>query len=172
MKKHTIRTAILTCLATVLVLGAVVAPSLSYFTTYVTAQGGYPIHLGDVMTRIEEVVDASGNKEIRVQNIGETEVFVRVRVFSDSTVTVTFTEPDGGNHWYKDGDYWYYRGVLKPGPAPDYLGELTCVLKATITREGGLDEGYNVIVVQECTPALKDKNGDYYAVWDLKAEEG
>ena len=34
----------------------------------------------------------------------------------------------------------------------------------------GLDQDFNVIVVQECTPVLYDENGNPYADWNAVAD--
>lgn len=158
MKKHTFRTVLLTCLALVMVLGASVGESLSYFTTYVTARGGHPIRLEAVDVRVRERMD--GNvKQISIENVGEAECFVRVLVLHDSLAEVTFS----GEGWtLGDDGYWYYSQPLAPG-------EVSSVLSAAVTAVEGADQDYQVVVYAEATPVLHDEAGNAYADWNMKA---
>ena len=56
MKKKT-KVFWLTAAALVFLAGAAVPPAMAYFTTYVEAEGGYPITLGNETT-IEEKVES------------------------------------------------------------------------------------------------------------------
>ena len=160
MKKHYFRTALLTCLALVMVLGASVGESLSYFTTYVTAQGGHTIYLRNVNVWVDETVDGN-TKQIVMRNTGEEECFVRVRVICGSLVELDFANTEAG--WYDGGDgYWYYSDPLPVGGA-------STTLRTAITFKGGTDRDYNVIVIGEATPVLYDQNGNAYADWTKKA---
>ncbi len=160
-------------LAAVMVLGAWVGPSASYFTTYVTAEGGYTLELSQRKVLTHEEVDANV-KNISVQNVGEQECYARVRVVASDPVAVTYS----GSGWSDGGDgYWYYAGPLQPG-------ELTGVLAAAInlpteSPERPIPEGteLNVVVVSECAPVLYDDsgaakgNGPAYEGWALTAKE-
>ena len=160
MKRRTPWTALLTCWALILVLGVGVTPSLSYFTTYVTAEGGYDIVLKQVKSELHEDYDYNAKaKNIQIENVGEVDCYVRVRVLAGSTVGLSFS----GDGWYQDGNYWYYRDIVKPG-------EITGLLQAKIDHDQTSDREYNVIVISECTPVLYDKDGNPYADWTLRAE--
>ena len=161
MKKQTIRTALLTCLALILVLGASVGPSLSYFTTYVTAEGGYTIELHRVETEVHETFDG-GAKHITIENTGKVDCYVRVRLYAGTMIGLSYS----GNGWSLGEDgYWYYDTILPAGAS-------TSELTASITPAEGLDQNYNVIVVEECTAVQYDAAGQPYADWTLTAEEG
>ncbi len=162
-------------LAAAMVLSATIAgPAESYFTTYVTAQGGYTLRLHDVEVIPHESVDANV-KNISVQNTGESECYVRVRVVSGQQVPVAYA----GAGWTDGGDgYWYYGDVVAPNA-------ITGVLAATITLptsspEKPIPEGtaVNVVVVTECTKVLYDENGEArpngpaYMGWELTVKEG
>lgn len=162
MKKHNIRTAVLSCLALVLVISVHIAPSLSYFTTYVTAQGGYPIRLRMVDTDMTETFVSE--KEITIKNTGEQDCYVRVRVLAGALIDLN-VYGDGWSALQADG-YYYYSEILKPG-------ETASLLHAGITRKEGLkDQDYNVVVVEECTPVQYDANGQPYADWTMSIKGG
>lgn len=164
-------------LAAVMVLCAAVGPSASYFTTYVTAEGGYTLRLRDVRVIPHEEVDFNV-KSITIQNIGragDPACYVRARVVSGSQVPVTLS----GAGWSQAGDgYWYYSGVLQPG-------ESTGVLRAEIAlpepqQTSPIPEGttIDVVVLSECAKVLYDDagapkpNGPDYEGWSLTAKEG
>lgn len=160
-------------LAAVLVLGASVGPAASYFTTYVTAQGGYTLELAQRRVFTHETVDANV-KSVTVENTGEQECYVRVRVVSTTEVPVSYA----GAGWMDGGDgYWYYQDPVQPGGS-------TGVLKASInlptsSPERPIPEGtqVNVVVLSECAPVLYDDagaakaNGPSYEGWALTAKE-
>ena len=104
MKKHTVWTTLLACLALVLVLNVGIKESLAYFTTYVTARGGYTIELKEVETTIDEEFEPNV-KKISIINTGEDRCYVRVQLFYSSLVEITF---GGSSKWFEGADgYWY-----------------------------------------------------------------
>ena len=62
MKKKT-KVFWLTAAALVFLAGAAVPPAMAYFTTYVEAEGGYPITLGNETTIEEKVENIINTKE-------------------------------------------------------------------------------------------------------------
>lgn len=156
MSRATMRTVLLSVLALVLVVSAGAGESLSYFTTYVTAEGGYTIELHDVDTHIEETFDG-GTKHINIRNIGEGDCYVRARIFSGDFVELAIS----GEGWSDGGDgYWYYAGIVHPG-------EAAAQLDARVTPGTEVKQDYNVIVVAECTPVQFDVDGQPFADWTL-----
>ena len=104
MKKKT-KVFWLTAAALVFLTGAAVPPAMAYFTTYVEAEGGYSITLGNETT-IEEKVE-NMEKHIVLTNTGESDCFVRVKVFVGSQITLTMS----GSSWNQGEDgYWYCSG--------------------------------------------------------------
>lgn len=166
--------AALPVLAAALVLGAAAGPSASYFTTYVTAQGGETVYLYDVRVTPHETVDAN-TKTITVENTGAVECYARVRVAASVDVPVAYA----GEGWTDGGDgYWYYGAILQPG-------ETSGELKAQITLptsgpEKPIPDGtvVNVVVLSECAKVFYEDsgmpkpNGPDYEGWDLTAKEG
>lgn len=166
--------AALPALAAALVLGAAAGSSSSYFTTYVTAQGGHTLQLHDVYIIPHEHVDANV-KDITVENVGETECWVRARAIAPEGLELRGVEiAYSGEGWrFNETDgWWYYAEPIQPGAS-------TPTLKASITLPqkddlNPIPEGaeLNVVVVTECTKVLYDDNGAPYADWALMAKEG
>ena len=134
-----------------------VGSAMAYFTTYSTAGGGVTMNMGFTETSPNETVDQNG-KHVTISNIGDYDCFVRVTAFAP--MELTYTAPNGG--WKAEDDgYWHYEGVL---PA----GETTPKLNISYTFPSGDDkpEEFNIVVIQECTPVLYDKDGTPYADWN------
>lgn len=146
--------------ALILAGGAGVQEAMAYFTTYVTAAGGHPVTLG-YETEIEEDVEDM-TKHIVIANTGESDCYVRVKVFGGSQFPLTISPGEG---WSQGADgYWYYDEILP-------VGEKTSVLLAAIEEIPEDYEGtFNIIVVQECTPVLYDEDGSPYADWEKEAD--
>ena len=164
------RKVMLPVLAAALVLGASAGTATSYFTTYVTAQGGHALQLRDVQTTPHEEVDQNV-KNIWVENTGEVECWVRAKAVAPTGVEISY----GGEGWtLNEADGWYYYGT------PVQPGQSTPVLTAAITMPKSEDElnpipegtELNVIVVTECTKVLYQDDGTPYANWDLSVKEG
>lgn len=161
MKKRQIkkRTVCLAAAAFALLGTAGLGQAMGYFTTYVTAAGGYPVELG-YETEIEENV-TDMTKHIVISNTGETDCYVRVKVFSGSQFEIDFSSA-GGWSLGEDG-YWYYQEILP-------VGEDTSELLAAITVPEDYKDTFNIVVVQECTPVLYDQAGQPYADWERAAD--
>ena len=135
-----------------------VGSAMAYFTTYVEAEGGYPITLGNETT-IEEKVE-NMEKHIVLTNTGESDCFVRVKVFAGSQITLTMS----GSSWNQGEDgYWYYSDIV---PVSGNTEEL--LAKIAVPEE--YKESFNVVVVQECTPVLYEEDGTPYADWNRIAD--
>lgn len=140
-------------------------PSMAYFTTYASAKGGYELAAGP-KTEIHEEIDGL-KKHIRIENTGEGDCFVRVKIFAGGLTDIS-CPPEGGNWQEGEGGYWYYGKILAPG-------ETTDGLTASITIPEGMEgmaDNFNVIVVQECTPVLYRKDGTPYGDWNRKTQKG
>ena len=166
------RTVFLAAFALILLFGSSLKDSLAYFTTYTTTRGSARLVLGS-KTEIEEEIEGF-IKKIQIVNTGDADCFVRARIYAGNLLKLTESEivPEGGAaHWRKDADgWWYYEAVLKPGEATNVLSVEIGVSPELM----GLDiDNFNVIVVQESTPALYQEDGTPYADWNLsiKPEE-
>ena len=154
-KKHLI----LAVLAIVLVLCASIGTTLSYFTTYSDAKGGYVIHLSP---RTEITEDVDGNiKKIQILNNGLSDedtgsfpIFVRVKVFNGTDCTTESVNSAGWEYSAEDG-YYYYQNVI-------YAGERTAFLNIEVkaTESAAAGDVIDVIVVYEYVPAVFDSNGN------------
>lgn len=122
--------------------------AMAYFTTNVTAAGGHPVTLGYETDIEEDVSDMT--KHIVITNTGETDCYVRVKVFGGSQFEIAFT---AGSGWSQEADgYWYYSEILPAG------GE-TSELLAKIQVPEDYTDTFNIVVVQECTPVLYNEDG-------------
>lgn len=123
----------------------------AYFTTYVTAQGSYDVSWYHEEKLHEEYHD--WNKLVTISSEEESiPVFVRVKAFSGSTYTLTYT----GSDWTDGGDgYYYYKTPLEGGATTTGLNIAIANVPTTAT-EG---QNFNVVVIYESIPATYDANG-------------
>jgi len=129
----------------------------AYFTTYVSAGGSQVVRLGST-TEIHEDVSQM-TKRISIENASaENDCFVRVKVFYGGDLEVVYS--DAENNWQEgEGGYWYYQPIL---PA----AQMTTGLDVKINVPEGYDkDGFNVVVIQECTPVVYDEEGNPTADW-------
>ena len=152
--------------AAIVLVGSVsVQSAMAYFTTYVKAKGGYEITLGS-QTEIHEDVK-NMTKEIKISNTGETDCYVRVKVFCGSQLDIDYSgavDEKGNAYWTKGDDgYWYYKDILPVGSTSE-------VLQAKIKLPEDYKDSFNVIVVQECTPVQYKEDGTPYADWNAKVD--
>lgn len=156
----------LSLVALLLVVATTLDSALAYFTTYVSAEGGYEITLG-TETEIEEDVEDM-TKVIVLENTGEADCYVRVKLYIGSQLSITYSgavDDNGNAYWTKgDDDYWYYSEILAPG-------EKTEALYAEIVIPEELEiDSFNVVVIQECTSVQSYEDGTTYADWSKKAD--
>lgn len=149
-------------LATTFVIAVSVNDAMAYFTTYATAEGSLPIKLGPRTDVREGFKDWT--KSIQVENTGEVSVFVRVKIIAASQFTIT---ADGSN-WSQGNDgYWYYS-------LPVEVGGMTDAIEAYIKVAEEVENSFNIVVVQECTPVRYDYDGNALSIrdadWAQKAE--
>lgn len=147
--------------AAALILAAAVSSksAMAYFTTYAQAGGGAAITLGASQTIPDETV-SNWTKHVTVKNTGEGDCYVRVRAIAGAQYQEALTYSDEAGLWTAGDDgYYYYSNVLA-------AGESSAELWIGIDNLGK-EEDFNVIVVQEATPALYDAAGNPYADWSL-----
>ena len=144
--------------ALTLAMGVSVGGAMAYFTTYAAASGGASLSLGNTVTVPEEQV-VDWTKHVTIQNTGDVDCFVRVRAFAGEKYQDGLTYADDNGKWSPGEDgYYYYSDVV---PAGGEAEELRIGVN-NMDRE----ESFNVIVVQESTPALYDEQGNPYADWN------
>lgn len=152
----------LTAVALLAVISISVGSAMAYFSTYVVSKGSQKVELDFSRTEIKETVEP-GLKKITVRNAGKTECFVRVRVISGAEHKDKWSVDLKNSSTWKDGNdgfYYYFVDGSEKLLKPD---DVTSVLKIAIkdfTKE------FNVVVIQENTPALYDENGAAYSDWD------
>lgn len=143
-----------------------VGSAMAYFTTYTTASGGVTVSLGSTVTEPQETV-SDWTKHITIQNTGDYDCYVRVKVFAGDKFKDGLVFSDADGKWSPgEGDYYYYSDIV---PAGGSSGEL--LVKINFDSEE-VKEDFNVIVAQECTGVLYDDNGNPYADWNVIADSG
>ena len=158
--------------ALTLALGVSAGGAMAYFTTYDTASGRASLSLDNTVTvPVEEVSDWT--KHVTIQNTGDMDCFVRARAFAGEKYQDGLQYSDESGKWTPGSDgYYYYSDMVPAGASAE---ELTIHIDNMDS-----EESFNVIVVQESTPALYDEQGNPYADWDrvldsnetVYAEEG
>ncbi len=151
MKKRHI---ILGALAVFLILSSTIGISMAYFTTYVTAKGGYVI-------KSEPKIDeefTNRNKAITISNKpGASPVFVRVKAFSGSEYEIKYSHDE---NWIENQDgYFYYKLPLEGSAATSATSTLNAYIEKIPERLKDNDE-FNIVVIYESVLAVYKSNGD------------
>lgn len=158
------KTVFLTAAALTMTLGLSVGTAMAYFTTYTEAAGGVELELGFTETiPHEEVTDWT--KHIRIENTGNYDCYVRVKVFAGELFQDSLTYGDDSGKWTPGADGYYYYSDIVPA------GGMTEELRVMIDHMDA-EQSFNVIVVQECTLVQYDGNGRPYADWNTIADSG
>ena len=143
-----------------------IGSTAAYFTSFVSAEGGHELILGEE-AYVEEVV-TDNQKTISIRNIGGTDdavnssLYVRVKLlYSDYNNDVTVTL---GKDWAKGSDgYYYYEKILKPGKSTTNIEA-----KIDLTDEGAMRivDQFDVIVASESTQYIYEgPNNPSYKGW-------
>ena len=135
--------------ALVLCLTAAIGITAAYFTDYESAAGGAKIELGG-QTRINEEMDQN-DKNVSITNTGQTDMIVRVGVFSDAGRTTI----EAGNDWIKGADDWYYYRYVLAGSEDGTSGESTSVLRVIVkTDDTSAAPDFDVLAAHESAEAV------------------
>ena len=147
MRKRT-GNALLAFTAAALVLTANVGSADAYFTTYVEAQGGTVVHLGDE-THIQEDVNGWVKHLTVLNKEGSDPVYVRARAFCGSQYELIYA----GNDWLAADDGFYlYKGIVEGGKT---TAELTITVKGEEKKNS-----FDVTVIYESIPVQYDEDGN------------
>ena len=143
-------------LALVMLITASVRPAMSYFTTYVTAKGGYAVHISE-NSQIDELVDDLTKKITLTNTDARTTEYVRARAITSSRFPVTYTL---GTNWVKgtgDDKFYYYTEPLAPGAKT----ESTLDVKIELPKNTKASEvaNFNVVFVYESVPVIYGADG-------------
>lgn len=167
-KKWMRRTLCLASAALLLTAGAGSGRAMAYFTTYALASGEGTLVLGTPQTEITEEV-INGTKQVTLQNIGDYECYVRLKVFAADADTINYSYSQ--NWTQREDGYFYYEPILTPkgteGSTADRFDIEISALKETPEEDSLLPSEFNVIVIQEYTMVLYDEAGSPYADWNL-----
>ncbi|MBR5560613.1 MAG: hypothetical protein IKU73_04290 [Clostridia bacterium] len=151
MKKMTIKT-ILTLSALALLLTFTVSGTLAYIATQ-TGEVENVFEPVEVDTEIDETFRNDVKSVVKVKNVGDIPVFVRVAVIgnwcNDANEVVEPWNPSftPGSGWSKRGEYYYYNSAVQPG---DATGDL---LGSDITTSANNGLHLEVVVMQQAIQA-------------------
>ncbi|WP_051195049.1 hypothetical protein [Pseudobutyrivibrio ruminis] len=143
--------------AAVLVVSAsAVKPALAYFTATKTIEGTTKeLKIGDSIPDIHEDIDGM-IKKITIMNTGEYDIFVRAKAITPDNWEAEFTPTDG---WKEKDGYYYYDKPLAPDEQT--ATALTLEIKPkNVSETYEVPEKFNVIIVQEATKVVFDKDGN------------
>lgn len=142
--------------AAIMVIGiSSIKPTMAYFTDSVATEGMIELKLGDSIPKIDEQVE-NMTKKVTITNTGDYDIFVRAKAIAPESCVITFTEQEG---WSKGDDgYYYYANPLAPKEAT--------ASQLILGINNNLSGNFNVIIVQEATKVLYDKDGKAYADWN------
>lgn len=150
-----VRKKVLAIVAALILCIATVSFAAAYFTDYENARGGAVIDLAG-QTLINEEMDQN-NKMVTITNTGETDMIVRVHVFSDDGRTDVTNSED----WIKGEDGWYYYRYILAGGKDGADGESTSELYVTVnTDDPNAAPDFDVLVVHESSMAVYDGQSD------------
>ena len=133
------------------ILTAASGDAMAYFTTYANAKGGYTLELETHTELHEEFKDMQ--KTITVENTGETDCYVRVKIIAPTYVEFPITITQGAG-WTKSGDYYYYDSYLAPGETTK-----SSVVAAIGNIPEKIDYTWNVVVASECCQVIYAEDG-------------
>lgn len=150
---------ILFAAALILTLAAMSVPAtLAYFSDQDKANGEKDIRLGWETVLHEDVKD--NNKHITIENKGDTDAIVRVRVFA-----ADFAKVDAGDGWKMENGWYYYDKILKAGKT---TSEIFVEVKADESEQAD----FNIIVVHESSRTVYEDNNTLKIPdgWDFAPE--
>ena len=149
-------------ISAVLAVGLVCISSVhsanAYFTTYVTAKGGYEVswkhreHINENFSEWKKSVTITSEE-------GSVPVYVRVKAFAGSTYQLTYE----GSQWTEKDGYYYYNSPLQGGGTTDVLD--VGIKNIPENLKDGMN--FNVVVVYETIPVQYGVN-PWDADWTQK----
>jgi hypothetical protein len=147
--------------ALALAAGLSVKPAMAYFTSYQTAGGVVEISITDPKADVSEEF-SRWTKHITIKNIGDADCFIRVAAIAPDGYKLTMGSSDD---WYEADGYYYYREKVAPDESTSVLDIEISGYKKLEDPDSNLPSEFNVIILQESTKVLYDKNNEPYADW-------
>lgn len=187
-----LKKALVLCSFALLCLAAV-RPAAAYFYTYAQTEGVVNVELFDE-SEIQESITSEG-KEVRIGAVPESDpVFIRVKYIAPSDPSIVDIEVVTNENWVEGeadefGNIFYYYTLPIDGKTddPDVIKNVTETsldIKITAKQESEERDPFNVVVLNEMTPALfsetepdaeykmydETKDGWWYADWNYTVE--
>lgn len=140
----------LTLAIMVMVLMISVGSTISYFTTYVIAEGSKPVSL-ELDTDIQEEV-VNWRKQIKLSNNSNVDVYVRLVASAPTPITWEYELLN--DDWYIDEEgYCVCKTPVKPG-------ETTSQCNVWIHVPQGFTDDFNVMIYEQTTKVKYDSEGN------------
>lgn len=109
--------------------------------------------VGSVETEIDEDVNPSQNlKKVRVVNTGKNDCLVRMRVVISPENSEIAIADYNSTKFTPEGDFWYYKGILKAPTENEYYATPYLFEKYTIPKE--FKDDFTITVYQEAVQAM------------------
>lgn len=130
--------------------------AFAYFTSTAQATGSHDLTL-KYSSELTENIE-NGNKQISMQNTGETDIMVRVQLFFGTGINNNISvETPGAEDWTQSGsvgnETWTYTKVLA-------AGESTSVLPVNVSAAEGTDlANFEITVIGQTSPVYYDESG-------------
>jgi len=169
MNKLTKKKYITLIVAACLILVAIVGTSFAYFSdTTMAAKNNFEI--GGVDTKIVEEnlkypnINGTGSKEVKVQNIGKSDCFIRVRITTSPEGVATIS--GGSSKWISDNGYYYYTDLVPANAGESSKTEelfTTYTMNSNYYNSGNF-EPFDISVYQESIDATGYSN--YQEAWN------
>ena len=154
--------------AVVLASGPAVGRAMAYFTANAEAKGSVTLNMNFTEIEPDEEI-VSKVKRISIQNTGDVECYVRVKIFAGQKYQNLLSYEGSSVKWNQNAEdgYFYYSDIVMPQGSTDDDPPLLVKLEMLESKalEDGLED-FNVIVIAECTPVLYHEDGSPYADWD------
>ena len=164
------RNIILLTLVLALVICATIQPTIAYFTTYVTAKGGYEVSAGDTTKISEKIVGQQKQVTIHSEE-GSVPVYIRAKVL----YTGPYDNTIKGDNWTNvpdDNGYYYYIPILNAGKDTDPLVVTMGAMLQSDDPNLKVGDSFSVVVVYESTPVryrtISPDVVEPYADWDAQ----
>ena len=151
---------ILIIILTITILAIIGGSVYAYITSQIEAKGQIKINLSNANIQITKNQMQDNKLNVELQNCGEAEQFVRVKIIAPEFTSLT----SNSTYWnYNNDGYWYYSNMLKPG-------EKSSVLQIEIDIEEAKTRDFKIITNVESTNAMYDENGNLYVDWQFTYE--
>lgn len=141
---------------TIIILTIFCGVTYAYITSQIEAYGVFNVSISNANVRISKNQMNDGKLNIELENCGEEEQYVRVKMIISDNISLKSTSI----YWTLNEGYWYYNSVLEPG-------EKSSILQLEINTSDIETKDYKIITNVESTNVMYDENGNMYTDWQF-----